>query len=260
VRALRSRALNGILGMKQRTKEDVRNAVWTRMEAERVAAFPGARGRIPNFGGAARAAEQLASLPEWARARTIKCNPDSPQRPVRLRALKEGKRVFMAVPRLAERKCFWELDPARIRTAEYAKAATIQGASRLGRPVSPEELPHIDLIVAGSVAVNRKGVRIGKGGGYSDLEYAIAREIGAVDQSTVVATTVHSMQLLDEDLPETAHDFRVDLIVTPEEIIRPRRTRRQPEGVLAEELTPEKRDEIPFLRARFKSRGEALRH
>src|SRR5919197_203856 len=246
--------------MEARTKEDVRNAVWTRMEAERVAAFPGARGRIPNFGGAARAAELLASVPEWKRARRIKCNPDSPQRPVRLRALKEGKRVFMAVPRLAERKCFWELEPGRIPAKAYAKAASIQGAAQLGRPVNPEDLPHIDLIVAGSVAVNRKGVRIGKGGGYSDLEYAIAREIGAVDDSTVVATTVHSMQVLEEELPETAHDFRVDLIVPPEEVIRLRHTRWQPKGVLAEELTPEKREEIPFLSARYESRGDVPRH
>jgi hypothetical protein len=40
--------------------------------------------------------------------------PDSPQRPVRLRALKEGKMVYMAVPRLRELECFIELDPSRL--------------------------------------------------------------------------------------------------------------------------------------------------
>jgi 5-formyltetrahydrofolate cyclo-ligase len=236
--------------MSGRTKDEVRDAVWSRMERERIAVFPGARGRIPNFGGAAKAADQLAALPEWKRARTIKCNPDSPQRPVRLRALKEGKRVFMAVPRLAEPKCFWELDPKRIPPASYAKAATIEGAARFGRAIDPNDLPHIDLIVAGSVAVNRIGIRVGKGGGYSDLEYAIGREVGAIDETTIVATTVHTVQVLDEDLPETDHDFRLDLIVTPEEVIRPVRTRPQPKGVLAQDLSAEKRDAIPFLRAR----------
>ncbi len=43
-----------------------------------------------------------------------------------------------------------------------------------------KEMPPVDLIVAGSVAVNKKGSRIGKGGGYSDLEYAIGREFGFV--------------------------------------------------------------------------------
>ena len=35
----------------------------------------------------------------------------------------------------------------------------------------------------------------------------------------MIATTVHDLQVLDEDLPEQAHDFRVDLIVTPDRII-----------------------------------------
>jgi 5-formyltetrahydrofolate cyclo-ligase len=239
-----------LAGMSGRTKDEVRDAVWSRMERERIAAFPGARGRIPNFGGAAKAADRLASLPEWKRGRTIKCNPDSAQRPVRLRALKEGKRVFMAVPRLAEEKCFWELDPERIEPKAYAKAATIEGAARLGLPIHPVELPHIDLIVAGSVAVNRAGIRVGKGGGFSDLEYAIGSEVGAIDQATIVATTVHAVQVLDEDLPETDHDFRLDLIVTPEEVIRLVRMRPQPSGVLAHDLSAGKRDAIPFLRAR----------
>jgi 5-formyltetrahydrofolate cyclo-ligase len=218
------------------------------MEKARVAAFPGARGRIPNFTGAAAAAEKLASTPEWKRARSIKCNPDAPQRPVRLRALREGKVLFMAVPRLRDVRCFWRLDPRRLKPSELSRAATIGGASRHGRPVDPRQLPHIDLIVAGSVAVNRKGARVGKGGGYSDLEYALGREVGCVDGKTVVATTVHPLQVLDEDLPVTAHDFLLDLIVTPEETIRPpRRRRRQPRGILPDHLTAEIRKSVPIL-------------
>ena len=34
----------------------------------------------------------------------------------------------------------------------------------MGRPVSIDEVPPIDLIVCGSVAVNRRGTRVGKGG------------------------------------------------------------------------------------------------
>ena len=36
---------------------------------------------------------------------------------------------------------------------------------------------------------------------------------------TVLATTVHPLQVVDEPLPGTIHDFRVDLIVTPDEVI-----------------------------------------
>ncbi len=230
----------------EREKQRVRERVWSRLEEAGEALFPGARGRIPNFRGAASAAERLAATPEWRRARVIKCNPDSPQRPVRFRALAEGKVLSMAVPRLAETKCFWQLDPGRLSRSDLAAAATIRGASRLARPVGPRELPHVDLVVAGSVAVNRKGARVGKGGGYSDLEYGIGRAVGAIDGKTVTATTIHPLQLLDEDLSVTPHDFFLDLIATPEEIIRAGR-RRQPKGILADHLTDNQRKEIPVI-------------
>ncbi|SRR6266849_405715 len=96
--------------------------------------------------------------------RRLKCNPDAPQRALRLRALREGKTVFMAVPRLTDERCFLRLDPARLGK-RLAQAATIKGAARFGEPVTPEQLGRIDLVVAGSVAVNARGARVGKGGG-----------------------------------------------------------------------------------------------
>jgi 5-formyltetrahydrofolate cyclo-ligase family len=83
-------------------KAALREQVWAAMSAARVARFPGAAGRIPNFTGAEAAAERLRGLPEWQRAVTLKVNPDLPQLPVRQRALEDGKTVYMAVPRLAE--------------------------------------------------------------------------------------------------------------------------------------------------------------
>ena len=83
-------------------KQDVRERVWRLLEAEGVARFPGARGRIPNFTGAEAAAERLAELPEWHAAEVVKSNPDAPQLPVRRRARREGKRLYMAVPRLRD--------------------------------------------------------------------------------------------------------------------------------------------------------------
>jgi 5-formyltetrahydrofolate cyclo-ligase len=101
----------------------------------------------------------------------------------------------------------------------HGRIPNFKGAFRFGFPVHPKEIPQIDLIVAGSVTVNRRGSRIGKGGGYSDLEYAIGREFGFVKEDVVIVTTVHPLQIVEEDLPETDHDFRIDFIVTPEEII-----------------------------------------
>src|SRR5437870_4727757 len=171
-------------------------------------------------------------------ATRLKCNPDAPQRLVRLRALSEGKLVFMAVPRLREERCFLRLDPAKLGH-RVAEAATIAGAARLGEPVPPESLGAIDLVIVGSVAVSPDGARVGKGGGYSDLEFALARELGAVGADTPVATTVHELQMLDEPLPMTDHDVPLDLIATPERVIRTRRTLPKPKGIHWEELSPE---------------------
>src|SRR5262245_64200579 len=121
-------------------KQTLRERIWTLLERRRVARFPfPTTGRIPNFQGAEAAAARAAALPEWQRARRLKCNPDAPQRALRLRALREGKIVFMAVPRLRQAKCFLRLDPKRLGT-RLAEAATIAGASKLGQPVTPAAL------------------------------------------------------------------------------------------------------------------------
>jgi len=218
------------------------------LEREDVALFPGARGRIPNFRGADKAARLLSGLPEWQKGKNIKANPDSPQSPVRYSALSSGKTLYMAVPRLGEKKCFVKLDPSKISPKNIREASTIKGAFRYGLPVYPKEIPQIDLIVAGSVAVNRKGSRIGKGGGYSDLEYAIGREFGFVREDVVILTTVHPLQIIDEDLPETDHDFRIDFIVTPDEIIPTHRGGGRPRGILRDHLSEQKISEIPILK------------
>lgn len=214
----------------------MRERVWALLERERVARFPGARGRVPNFKGAEAAAERLASLPEWKAAQVVKANPDSPQLPVRRRALAEGKVVYMAVPRLAEPKPFVRL----------GREATIKGAMREGRPAALEEMEQIDFVVCGSVAVNRRGIRVGKGGGYADLEFALLVEAGLVDRNTVIATTVHPLQVFDDELLETEHDFRVDRIVTPDNVIVTR-ARKRPPGVLWDHLDEAKIASIPVL-------------
>ena len=60
-------------------KATLRQEVWTAMRAAKVARFPGAAGRIPNFTGAEAAAERLRVRPAWQAAATVKSNPDSAQ-------------------------------------------------------------------------------------------------------------------------------------------------------------------------------------
>lgn len=227
-------------------KEAVRESVWDRLDETGVARFPfPPHGRIPNFDGAATAAESLTMTNPWRAATTIKINPDAPQRPVRRAALEAGKTCYMAVPRLTQPAPFLQLDPAMID--DIGEATTIAGSTTYGTPVHPDDLPPIDLIVSGSVAVDRDGTRIGKGEGYSDLEYAILRTYDRVDASTPVATTVHDQQLRDGPLTADAHDVQLDLIATPTTTIEVAGDRTQPDGIDWSLITEADRDAMPIL-------------
>jgi 5-formyltetrahydrofolate cyclo-ligase len=232
-------------------KAALREEVWAAMRAARVARFPGAEGRIPNFTGAEAAAERLRGLPAWRDAETVKANPDSAQLPVRQRALEDGKTVYMAVPRLAEPQPFFALDPAHL-TDTPRKAASISGASRSARRVTLAEVSPVDLVVIGSVAAAADGTRLGKGGGFADLEFALATAAGLIGPRTVSVTTVHEIQMRDVGtIPVTGHDVLVDYIITAERIIdcRPRQPPREPAGIRWEDLTEEKVAAIPLLAA-----------
>ena len=200
-------------------KQELRERVWDTLEDSGEARFPyPPHGRIPNYAGAADAAERLSDLPAWKEPDVIMANPDSPQLPVRRAALRQGKIVYMAVPRLRDEKCFLRLDPREIDDSD--NAATISGSSEAGIPVSPTEMQRVDLIVSGSVAVNRKGVRVGKGEGYSDLEFAILSEREIVDDDTVTTTTVHELQIISEDVSDEDHDVSMHYIFTPSRTIQ----------------------------------------
>ncbi len=231
-----------------RVKAEIRERIWKLLEEKGVARFPRpVKGRIPNFVGAEEAAARLASTEEWRRARIVKVNPDAPQKPVRLLALRQGKVLVMATPRLKEG--FLLLDPRRIPPYLYEKAATIRGAFELGRKIGLDEmktLGPIDLIVTGSVAVDRRGHRIGKGEGYAELEYGIARQLGIVGEDTPVATTIHDLQLVPH-IPREPYDVVVDIAATPSRLLRFQHDEPKPQGIIWELLPCKKLEEIPVL-------------
>jgi 5-formyltetrahydrofolate cyclo-ligase len=232
-------------------KAELRQDVWSAMSAARVARFPGAAGRIPNFSGAEAAAERLRALDGWQAAGTLKANPDSAQLPVRQRALEDGKTVYMAVPRLAGPEPFFALDPDHL-SEPPRKAASISGAARSARRVTLAQLSPVDLVVMGSVAVGEDGARLGKGGGFADLEFALASAAGLIGPDTMSVTTVHELQVRPAGaIPVTGHDVPVDFVITPDRVIdcRSRRGGRPAAGICWDDLTEEKIAAIPLLAA-----------
>ena len=226
-------------------KQSLRERIWDELEDSGEARFPfPPHGRIPNFAGADEARDRLAETDEWADADVLKCNPDAPQLPVRRAALRAGKTVYMAVPRLREEHPFLRLAPEEV--PDIDEATTVSGSSKHGVPVGPDEVPHVDLVVSGSVAVTESGGRVGKGEGYADLEFAVLAELGAADVDTTVATTVHELQVVDDEVELDAHDVPLDLVCTPERTIRAERGTRS-DGVDWDALGEGKRSEIPVL-------------
>ena len=228
-------------------KSALRQEVWSALSDGGAARFPGAEGRIPNFVGAEKAAERLRRTSVWQEASALKANPDAPQWPVRQRALEDGKVVYMAVPRLADEQPFFVLDPEHLAEAPR-RASSIKGALRSARRVGLKDLGPVDLVVTGCVAVGEDGARLGKGGGFADLEFALAAAVGLVGSSTTVATTVHDLQVRPAGtVPCIARDVRVDLVVTPTRVLQVGGERRRPTRIEWDELTDEKVGAIPLL-------------
>lgn len=230
-------------------KDALRSEIWTRLKEQNVSPRE-PFGHIPSFIGAEQAAARLAELPIWKRAAVIKSNPDTAHIALRLRALQDDKRLYMAVPRLTEERCFVKLTAQALRQdgIPLEEAASWQGAMEHGHLVSPEEMETIDLVLVGCVAVSRRGGRIGKGAGFADLELGILRELGLLKPETPIVAAVHPLQIVDAAaLPLQPHDSPLDWIVTPDEVIETQTDYPRPEGLDWEQIRSDQYENIPVL-------------
>lgn len=232
------------------SKAEIRQRIWDYMERNDLANFPRpVYHRIPNFKGANAAGEKVVSMDAFKKARTVKVNPDKPQEFVRYKTLEERKVLLVPTPRLRNGLFNRIVPPSEANTAMLKRCATREGITNYSTPVGLDHKVNIDLIVIGSVAVSTKGYRIGKGEGYADMEYAMMVTMGAVNQDTIVITTVHDCQVVDiPDELTDEHDLMVDYIVTPTKIINCDGERRRPTGIQWSKVTSQMLKEIPILK------------
>ncbi len=71
--------------------------------------------------------------------------------------------------------------------------------------------------------------------------------MGKVNENTPVITTVHELQLVNDEIPREPFDLPVDVIVTPGRVIRVKRVDPKPRGIYWEFVTDEMLREIPLL-------------
>jgi 5-formyltetrahydrofolate cyclo-ligase len=142
----------------------------------------------------------------------------------------------------------WRLQEARSApysgTDKIEEAASLSRGHRWSEEVALAEMPELDAIVCGSVAVTRDGRRCGKGEGYSDLEFAILRELG--HPPVPVATTVHDLQVV-ASVPRDPTDQPLSVIATPTQAIRIKRPSAAPTGIDWTRLSAEDLEEMPIL-------------
>jgi 5-formyltetrahydrofolate cyclo-ligase len=84
-------------------------------------------------------------------------------------------------------------------------------AEPVGPRLGPSALRAADLIVAPALAVDRRGVRLGRGGGYYDRALATAPGVPVV-------VPLYPAELVPE-LPAEPHDRRVHAVVTPTTVL-----------------------------------------
>ena len=206
-------------------KDSIRKSIYDKLfnESQSLRA-KGDYGKIPDFKGKDIAAGLLASTDEWKKSKTIFCSPDSAQIPVRYLALKENKDIIMASPNLEHGYLY--IEGNNLNGKEY-EASTKEGAFKhcsrsfdFGDEsnLDPLEIA-IDMVVEGSVGVDRLGNRIGKGKGFADREIEDLLNKCLIDESTPLVTTIHPFQLI-EHVPMESHDRKLNMIVSSYEIIR----------------------------------------
>jgi 5-formyltetrahydrofolate cyclo-ligase len=195
------------------TKESMRSMIWDTMEEEGIAGSY-CHGRIPDFNGSRKAAKMLRNTSEWKNASTIFVSPDTAQRSVRENAFYDKKLLIMASPKLLNG--YLLLEPSNI-VGHEKEASTIEGAFKYGSKI--EIFSTIDIVVEGSVAVDMNGGRLGKGGGYGDVEISYLKDQMVINVETPVVSTVHEIQVV-EKVPTEQHDQKINMIITPERVLR----------------------------------------
>ena len=194
-------------------KERLRDKIWDILEKNNIN-INHCHGRIPNFCGSTAAADILRGLDEWAEANVIFCSPDSAQQRIREYTLVDGKDLIMPSPKL--QKGYFIIKAADVE-GRTKIASSISGAFRYGKTLNI--FPKVDMVIEGSVAVDLNGNRLGKGGGYGDTEISHLFNEDSINNKTHIVTIVHQVQIV-ENIPMESHDQKINMIVTPNEVIR----------------------------------------
>jgi 5-formyltetrahydrofolate cyclo-ligase len=207
---------------------------------------------IPDFSGSEDCVRKIVvDLNLLERAGSIFITPDNSLIKLRETALQLGRSYLMTTYGI--KRGFLMLDPSLIPKSQFPFAATLCGSEVYGKPVSLKDLrgldKKIDVIFTGAAAVTKKGVRLGKGHGYFDVEWGIFTSLGLLAPEVKVVTVVHDCQLVPEEaeLEQSEYDTITDYIITPSQILEVKSPLPKPSGINWSSLSKELLSSIPLL-------------
>ncbi|MGW1517598.1 5-formyltetrahydrofolate cyclo-ligase [Streptomyces sp. NPDC002287] len=169
---------------------------------------------------AARALSRSAlALPELADARTVAAYVSVGAEPGTrelLDALRDaGKRVLLPLL-LPDNDLDWAAYEGPGSLAEAAHPGKMRLLEPSGPPLGPQAVTGADAVLLPGLAVDRRGMRLGRGGGSYDRVLARLERAGAHPALVVL--------LYDEEVvarvPEEPHDHPVQAVATPSGVLR----------------------------------------
>ena len=194
-------------------KEKIRQEIWEKLYTQKLTHRKnGDWNKIPDFKGKNKAAEQLTKTKEYKKAKIIFTAPDTAQQPVRYNCLKDNKTLIMATPNLENGYILLNKNAKN----EAEKASNNKYTKQYGKPI--KKIPKIDLVIEGSVGVDLKGNRLGKGKGYGDHEIKYLKKQNSINQKTPIITTIHPIQIKNK-IPVDKNDCKINMIITPKNTI-----------------------------------------
>ncbi len=162
--------------------------------------------------GSKKACDALVSLDEFRNASAVMIYLDIPNEVdtshVAMAAWQEDKTVL--VPKVT-----WEhkhITAVEIKSLETGLVQTPQGL-REPQQGEPWPIEMIDFIVVPALAYDKRGHRLGRGGGFYD------RFLATPGIHAVTCGLAFSLQVVDE-LPIHGNDYPVDILVTDEQVLR----------------------------------------
>ncbi len=233
------------------SRHDVRLKVWN--ELKKVA-YPDSRFHfdfsefIADFEGSEKATSRLIDLDIYKNSQVVFVTPDNCLETLRSQVI-EDKKVLLTTT-YGIRRGFVELLPEQVPNGLGKYAVMLDVIEKIGRLISLQEIKEkyiVDLLVTGGSAVTLEGLRVGKGHGFFDIEWATMFTLGVVNTDTPVVDLVHDCQIVDEDFKPEPYDTVCDYIVTPSKVVHVESPQKPTGGILWDKLNPEMLQDISIL-------------